>query len=332
MPTSKDKKAEPNKASQITINEHQSGQRIDNFLVKKLKGVPKSHVYRLLRSGQVRVNSGRKKPHYKLQTGDILRMPPVRVSESGDETIPDSVIDRLKKAILYEDENIIAINKPSGIAVHKGSGLRFGVIEAFRKIMPEQPLELVHRLDRETSGCLLLAKNRRILAELHELLRHEKTIHIEKTYLALLLGDWSKGAYASATPATIDIGIGKVKRGGEHMMQADDDGDTAISHFELIEVFHTEPYPPCSLMKITIETGRTHQIRVHSQYSGFPIIGDSKYGDKAANKLFREHGLNRLFLHAQRLYLPLSDPITIEAPLSGELALLLQKLSADENS
>ena len=341
MPTIKDHKAETSKAGpqkagatkadHVTINEHQSGQRIDNFLVKKLKGVPKSHVYRLLRSGQVRVNSGRKKPHYKLQTGDILRIPPVRVSESGEVTVPDSIVDLLKDAILYQDEGIIAINKPSGIAVHKGSGLRFGVIEAFRQIMPEQPLELVHRLDRETSGCLLLAKNRQILAELHELLRHEKTIHIEKTYIALLLGDWSKGAYATANPATIDIGISKVKRSGEHMMQADENGDTAISHFELIETFHKEPYPPCSLMKITIETGRTHQIRVHSQYSGFPIIGDSKYGDKTANRLFREHGLNRLFLHAQRLYLPLSDPITIDAPLTDELKHLLQNLGADQN-
>ena len=329
MPTNNDTKADPKKADHVTISEQQSGQRIDNFLVKKLKGVPKSHVYRLLRSGQVRVNSGRKKPHYKLQAGDILRIPPVRVSDSGDETVPDSIIDLLKDAILYEDENIIAINKPSGIAVHKGSGLRFGVIEAFRQIMPEQALELVHRLDRETSGCLLLAKNRRILGELHELLRHEKTIHIEKTYLALLLGDWSKGRYASDDRTTISIGISKVKRGGEHMMQADEDGDTAISHFELLETFHREPFPPCSLMKISIETGRTHQIRVHSEYSGFPIIGDNKYGDKAANKLFREQGLNRLFLHAQRLYLPLADPITIEAPLSKELALLLQKLGAD---
>ena len=252
----------------------------------------------------------------------------MRVSENNDETVPDSIISLLKDAILYEDGDIIAINKPSGIAVHKGSGLRFGVIEAFRQIMPEQPLELVHRLDRETSGCLLLAKNRKILAELHELLRHEKTIHIEKTYLALLLGDWSKGAYASDSPATINIGISKVKRSGEHMMQADADGDSAISHFELIETFHTRSFPPCSLMKINIETGRTHQIRVHSQYSGHPIIGDSKYGDKAANKQFRELGLNRLFLHAQRLYLPLAAPITIEAPLSDELEQLLHKLRA----
>jgi len=329
-----DNKNERNRkgVKQLTINEHQSGQRIDNFLVKNLKGVPKSHVYRLLRSGQVRVNSGRKKPHYKLQAGDVLRIPPVHVSENNDETVPDSIISLLNDAILYEDEGIIAINKPSGIAVHKGSGLRFGVIEAFRQIRPDQPLELVHRLDRETSGCLLLAKNRQMLAELHELLRQEKTIHIEKTYIALLLGDWSEGAYASDSRATIDIGISKIKRSGEHMMQADEDGDSAISHFELLETFNTEPYPPCSLMKITIETGRTHQIRVHSQYSGFPIIGDSKYGDKAANKLFREHGLNRLFLHAQRLYLPLTDPITIEAPLSDELELLLQKLGADQNS
>ena len=314
--------------TQLTIDEHQSGQRIDNFLVKNLKGVPKSHVYRLLRSGQVRVNSGRKKPHYKLQAGDVLRIPPVRVSENNDETVPDSIISLLKDAVLYEDEGIIAINKPSGIAVHKGSGLRFGVIEAFRQIIPEQPLELVHRLDRETSGCLLLAKNRLILAQLHELLRHEKTTHIEKTYLALLHGDWTQGNNSADDRTTIDVGISKVKRSGEHMMQADAEGDSAISHFELVEVFNSEGIPPCSLMKITIETGRTHQIRVHSQYSGHPVIGDSKYGDKTANKLFRELGLNRLFLHARRLYLPLADPITIEAPLSDELEQLLKKLRA----
>jgi len=181
------------KATLVTIDESQSGQRIDNFLVKHLKGVPKSHIYRLLRSGQVRVNSGRKKPHYKLKTDDILRIPPVRITENRTDQVPLSVINTLKDSILYEDSNIIAINKPSGIAVHKGSGLSFGIIEAFRQIYPEQSLELVHRLDRETSGCLLLAKNRQILAQLHELLRHEKTVRIEKTYLALLCGQWSGG-------------------------------------------------------------------------------------------------------------------------------------------
>lgn len=309
-----------NSVSQVTISDAQAGQRLDNFLVKHLKGVPKSHIYRLLRSGQVRINSGRKKPHYKLQPGDTLRLPPVRISENQHSPVPETVIQLLKNAIIFENDDIIAINKPSGIAVHKGSGLNFGVIEAFRQIDPEQPLELVHRLDRETSGCLLLAKNRQILAQLHEMLRHEKTIHIEKSYLALLDGSWSGGN------KTIDIGISKVKRSGEHMMQADASGDRAVSHFEPLEIFDSGISRPCSLMKISIDTGRTHQIRVHARYSGHAIIGDSKYGDKEANKVFRDMGLKRLFLHARRLYLPLPDPITIEAPLSDELEALLQQL------
>ena len=306
----------------MTINDDQAGQRIDNFLVKHLKGVPKSHVYRLLRSGQVRVNSGRKKPHYKLQSGDTLRIPPVRISENEESQVPDSVLQTLKASVLFENDDILAINKPSGFAVHKGSGLRFGIIEAFRQIYPEQTLELVHRLDRETSGCLLLAKNRQILTQLHELLRHEKIVHIEKTYLALLHGHWQNGKQ------TIDIGISKTKRSGEHMMQTDAAGDHAISHFEPLEIFKLADNQTCSLMKINIETGRTHQIRVHARHCGFPIIGDSKYGDKTANQYFRKLGLNRLFLHAQRLYLPLADPITINAPLSSDLDTLLQKLRA----
>ena len=309
-----------NSVSQIIISEGQAGQRIDNFLVKHLKGVPKSHIYRLLRSGQVRVNSGRKKPHYKLCSGDMLRLPPVRVSENKDSYIPESVIQMLKHAIIFENDDIIAINKPSGIAVHKGSGLNFGVIEAFRQIDPDQPIELVHRLDRETSGCLLLAKNRQILAQLHEMLRHETITHMEKTYLALLDGAWSHGK------KTIDIGISKIKRGGEHIMQVDESGDRAISHFEPLEIFDGDSDRASSLMKITIDTGRTHQIRVHAQYCGHTIIGDSKYGDKEANRHFREIGLKRLFLHAQQLYLPLADPITIKAPLSDELEQVLQKL------
>jgi 23S rRNA pseudouridine955/2504/2580 synthase len=309
-----------NSATLITINEGQAGQRIDNFLVKHLKGVPKSHVYQLLRSGQVRINSGRIKPQYKLQTGDILRLPPVRISDENDDHVPETVIQLLKNAIIFENDEIIAINKPSGIAVHKGSGLHFGVIEAFRQIDPEQPLELVHRLDRDTSGCLLLAKNRQILSELHELLRHEKVTHIEKTYLALVNGEWPHGR------KTVDIGISKILRGGEHIMQGDESGDRAISHFEPLEIFDLGDNNKCSLMKVSIETGRTHQIRVHAQESGHPIIGDSKYGDKAANRYYRHLGLKRLFLHAQQLYLPLANPITITAPLSDDLESFLQTL------
>ncbi len=309
-----------NKVSQITISEAQAGQRIDNFLVKHLKGVPKSHIYRLLRSGQVRINSGRKKPHYKLCSGDTLRLPPVRISENQTHPVPASVTQLLKESIIFENDDIIALNKPSGLAVHKGSGLSFGVIEAFRQIDPEQPLELVHRLDRETSGCLLLAKNRRVLAALHAMLRHETVVHIEKTYLALLDGVWAQGN------KTIDTGISKIKRGGEHMMQVDEAGDHAISHFEPLEIFEADSTRPCSLMKITIDTGRTHQIRVHAQHCGHSIIGDSKYGDKESNRLFREMGLKRLFLHAKSLYLPLADPITLNAPLSDALEQLLNKL------
>ncbi|HHJ35604.1 MAG TPA: RluA family pseudouridine synthase [Gammaproteobacteria bacterium] len=308
-----------NGVSQVTISEAQAGQRIDNFLLKHLKGVPKSHIYRLLRSGQIRINSGRKKPHYKLQAGDNLRLPPIHMDEGQDTLVPERVMQSLKQAIIFENDDIIAINKPSGIAVHKGSGLRFGIIEAFRQLIPEQPLELVHRLDRETSGCLLLAKNRQILARLHELLRHEKTVYIEKTYIALLDGLWQ------GENRTIDIGMSKIKRGGEHIMQIDKDGDRAISHFSPLELFDHDTHP-CSLMKITIETGRTHQIRAHAQHTGHPVAGDSKYGDKASNRLFRELGLKRLFLHAQQLYLPLANPISIQAPVSDDLSTLIEKL------
>ena len=318
------------KVSQLTISAAQAGQRIDNFLLKHLKGVPKSHIYRLLRSGQVRVNSGRKKPHYKIQTDDIIRLPPVHITEEQDNHIPESVKQTLKQAIIFEDDNILAINKPSGIAVHKGSGLRFGVIEAFRQMVsqqtaPEQTLELVHRLDRETSVCLLLVKIRQTLTLLHEPLRHQTTVYIEKTYLALLDGFWPFGR------KTIDIGISKIKRGGEHIMQTDESGDRAISHFEPLALYDIDNdqsnIKQCSLMKITIETGRTHQIRVHAQHSGFPIIGDTKYGNKTTNRHFRKLGLKRLFLHAKQLYLPLADPITIKAALSDDLELLLTKIT-----
>jgi len=311
-----------NKVNQISVSDAQSGQRIDNFLVKHLKGVPKSHIYRLLRSGQIRVNSGRKKPHYKLQADDILRIPPVRLSESETGQIPQSVLDTIASAIIYEDDDIVAINKPSGFAVHKGSGLRFGIIEIFRQLRPDKELELVHRLDRDTSGCLLLAKNRKTLTLLHELLRHEKTTHIEKTYLALLDGEWQHGN------RTVDIGLTKIKRSGEHLMQADANGDRAISHFEPVEIFNKNREDACSLVKITIETGRTHQIRVHAQYCGHPILGDSKYGNKQSNQRFRKLGLKRLFLHAQQLYLPLAAPITIKAALSSELDAFIQHLRA----
>jgi len=303
----------------LEITEAQEGQRVDNFLLKHLKNVPKSHIYRLLRSGQVRVNSGRKKPTYKLNAGDKLRIPPVRIESQEKTTVPDSVINSLTESILYEDENMLAINKPSGIAVHGGSGLRFGVIEAFRQMRPDESLELVHRLDRETSGVLILTKNRKTLTLVHELFRRDsadKSIEqLEKTYTALVCGQWQRGNY------TVNAALTKIKQGGEHRMVVEDDGLHAISHFEPVEIFENT-----SLMRITIETGRMHQIRAHALHCGHPIAGDTRYGDKQQNKVLRAMGLKRLFLHAQRLHLPLTPPQTITAELTPELESFLKIL------
>ena len=314
----------------IEINASQEGQRIDNFLIKHLKNIPKSHIYRLLRSGQVRVNSGRKKPTYKLRSGDKLRIPPLRQANTQASCVPDAVLETLQSSILHEDDDILVINKPSGIAVHKGSGLHFGIIEAFRQLRPEQPLELVHRLDRETSGCLLLAKNRQILNHLHALFRQDITDktrpRIEKTYLALVCGRWPntqnssnrRGGKPPPSSLTVQSPLAKVKQGGEHRMITVDASDptamNASSHFSVVESF-----ADCTLMSVRIDTGRMHQIRVHAASTGHPIAGDSRYGDRRCNKQHRQQGLKRLFLHARRLILPLQDIHTIEAPLPAEL-------------
>lgn len=303
----------------LEITGAQEGQRIDNFLLKHLKNVPKSHIYRLLRSGQVRVNSGRKKPTYKLNAGDQLRIPPVHIESQETNSVPDSVIHSLSEAIIFEDENLLAINKPSGIAVHGGSGLRFGVIEAFRQMRPNETLELVHRLDRETSGVLILTKNRKALTQIHELFRrdsNDKSIEqLEKTYIALVCGQWQCGHH------TVNAPLSKIKQGGEHRMVIAADGSHAVSHFEPIEIFENT-----SLIRITIETGRMHQIRAHALHCGHPIAGDTRYGDKKQNKALRTLGLKRLFLHAQSLHLPLTPPQTMTAELTPELEKFLNIL------
>jgi len=304
------------RAKTVEIDSDNSGQRIDNYLLGRLKGVPRSRIYKLLRSGQVRVNSGRKKAHYKLKLGDRVRIPPFSTVEHENPVIPDSVVQRLDKAILFEDENILAINKPSGIAVHSGSGFSFGVIEALKSKDPEQFLELAHRLDRETSGCLLLAKNRTTLTHLHDLLRNETGLG--KYYLALVAGHW-------ADVETIDAPLKKITRGGEHMVEVLEDGQHAVSHFEPLQHF-----PMATLMRIKIDTGRTHQIRVHAAHAGHPIAGDTKYGDTDFNRELKQAGLKRLFLHAARVEIPAldsksSEPIIIEAALSNELQSVLEK-------
>lgn len=314
-------KSDRQSAKIVQIDADHAGQRIDNFLMSQLKGVPRSHIYQLLRSGQVRVNSGRKKPLYKLKLDDKVRIPPARINDEADASIPDAVIKLIEDSVIFENDDLLVLNKPSGIAVHSGSGLSFGVIEALKQKHPEQFLELAHRLDRETSGCLLIAKNRTTLTWLHELFREEARSDIGKYYLALVAGHW-RGMN------TINAPLKKSLRSGEHMVEINDQGQQAVSHFETLKI-----YDQCSLMQVKIETGRTHQIRVHAAHAGHPVIGDTKYGDSKINQAMKKLGLKRLFLHAARIELPAHPatsgrPLTINAPLSSELQSVLQHLES----
>jgi 23S rRNA pseudouridine955/2504/2580 synthase len=291
-----------------TIGEDSAGQRIDNYLMRRLKGVPKSHVYRILRSGEVRVNSGRIGPEYRLQTGDLVRIPPTRVAQPA---APGSgAAAGFRPVILFEDEALLAIDKPSGMAVHGGSGVSFGVIEALRQTRPAAKfLELVHRLDRETSGVLLLAKKRAALVELHRQLQAGET---EKRYLALVKGIWTE------RKRVVELALEKHATGsGERRVSVNPAGDRAVTVLRLER--RAGPY---SLLDAELKTGRTHQIRVHLAHLGFPILGDDKYGDFTLNKALAKQGLKRMFLHARLLAVrhPLSrEKIVIESPLPEDL-------------
>lgn len=304
----------------LEVSENQEGQRIDNFLLRHLKGVPRSHVYRVLRKGEVRVNKRRIKPDYRLQAGDLVRIPPVRVAEAKPGHLPaDPVLERIVNTVVYEDDTLLILDKPSGIAVHGGSGLAFGVIEALRRLRPEARfLELVHRLDRDTSGCLMVAKKRSALRALHEALRAGA---VEKRYLALVQGAWSG-------PRRIDLPLKKnVLRSGERLVHVADNGKAAVSEIEQLELF---PRPPASLVRVLLKTGRTHQIRVHTAHLGHPVAGDEKYGDQGFNRAMRDCGLRRLFLHAESLRLrhPLTaEPLEVKAPLARELEKVLVELT-----
>jgi 23S rRNA pseudouridine955/2504/2580 synthase len=303
----------------LDITPEQAGQRLDNYLLRVLKGVPKSRVYRLLRKGEVRVNKGRKGPDYRLTSGDQVRIPPLRVASSQAASPPDNALQRLVAAVVYEDERLLVLDKPSGLAVHGGSGLSYGVIEGLRALRPEAPyLELVHRLDRDTSGLLMIAKKRSELRMLHELLRSGG---VRKRYLLLAMGDWRHG------PRQVDVPLKKNQlSGGERMVRVDHEGKTALTRF-----VHLDSYPGASLMEADLATGRTHQIRVHAAHTGHPLAGDAKYGDPAFNQRLRSLGLKRLFLHAH--YLAFRDDerdrsIEISAPLSDELRIIIQKMEA----
>ncbi len=276
------------------MGEEGAAQRIDNFLLRHLKGVPKSHVYQVLRSGQVRVNSGRVKPEYRLQVGDKVRVPPVRISER-----KPAVLRPLHLPVIYEDASLIVIDKPSGVAVHGGSGVSFGVIESLRAERPQAKfLELVHRLDRDTSGLLMIAKKRSALVELHRMLREGE---VDKAYLAVVKGSWSR------KETEIRESLHKyVNAQGERRVSVRDDGKAAVTRVKPLKVDHA-----FSFLELRLLTGRTHQIRVHLAHAGHPVLGDDKYGDFPLNRALAKEGVKRLLLHASRL--SLRHPLTAAA-------------------
>ncbi|MDQ1363446.1 MAG: rRNA pseudouridine synthase [Pseudomonadota bacterium] len=293
----------------IEISARHSDQRLDNFLIGQLKGLPKSLVYKLLRSGQVRVNKGRKKADYRLQAGDQVRIPPVNIQEKTDnESAPKYLLEQVRQCILFEDEFILALNKPVGLAVHGGSNIRFGAIEVLRQLRPDDDmLELAHRLDRDTSGVLLFAKTRPTLMRLHELFRNEH--QMQKIYQAILVDRWQGGE------RLIDVPLRKNSmQGGESMVVVDHkEGKESRSLF-IPQAY----YETATLMEIHLQTGRTHQIRVHAAHVGHPVAGDSKYGDEGFNRYLKEQGLKRMFLHAWQLRFKLDKNYTITAPVDAD--------------
>ncbi|TDV41300.1 ribosomal large subunit pseudouridine synthase C [Pseudomonas graminis] len=295
-----------------------AGQRIDNFLITYLKGVPKTLIYRILRKGEVRVNKGRIKPEYKLQAGDVVRVPPVRVPER-DEPVPvaQGLLQRLEAAIVHEDKGLIVLNKPAGIAVHGGSGLSFGVIEAFRQLRPDaKELELVHRLDRDTSGLLMIAKKRSMLRHLHEQLRGDG---VDKRYMALVRGNWPTAQKQVRAPL-----LKSNLRSGERMVEVNDEGKEALTLFKVLRRFGGF----ATMVEARPITGRTHQIRVHALHAGHCIAGDPKYGDEDFSREIRDLGGKRLFLHAYALTVPLPDggELKVEAPVDEMWAKTVERL------
>jgi 23S rRNA pseudouridine955/2504/2580 synthase len=319
------KKGKQSSVSLEVISEDEDGQRVDNYLIKRLKGVPKSKIYQIIRKGEVRLDKGRVKPSTKLSAGQTLRIPPVKTSSLDTDALAGQLhlqkhqdqIAEIKEAILFEDEFILVINKPSGLAVHGGSGFSLGLIELLRSTRKEgEFLELVHRLDKDTSGCIVLAKKGAVLRELHHLIREGA---VDKRYLALLNGRWKGGRHLIEAPLQKNT-----LKSGERVVRVSREGKASKTVFNVKERFKE-----ASLVEAELLTGRTHQIRVHSHFAGHPIIGDEKYGQEEINGKFYNLGLKRMFLHAQRLVLPLSvydEPQIFEAPLDENLEKLLNKL------
>jgi len=304
----------------VRVPDDRDGQRLDNFLLGQLKGAPRSIIYKIVRSGQVRVNGGRAKAERKLEAGDEVRIPPVRLEAPGEAGTPSKgLLAAMVARIVFEDARLLAISNPSGVASHGGSGISFGVIETLRALRPNQPLELVHRLDRDTSGLMVLAKKRSALTQLQALLREDHGAGIRKRYLTLLSGRMPDGTMSVDAP--LHVGL---RQGGERHVQVNPAGKTSLSHFGVLERRGGQSY-----CEVRIETGRTHQIRVHAQHIGHPVAGDDKYGDAEVNKRLREQiGLRRLFLHAASLEFTLDDgeAYVLNAPLADDLREALGRL------
>lgn len=293
----------------VEITAAQLNQRLDNFLIARLGSVPRTRVYRIIRKGEVRVNRKRCKPDYKLQTGDLVRIPPLRIDRQPRQARPpEQLLQRLRRAILFENDHLLIVDKPAGLAVHAGSGIDYGVIDAMRQLYPDGEIELVHRLDRDTSGCLLLAKNRPALLSLQQSIRENR---MGKNYFALVKGRWPQDLREIRHP---------LKKfhlpNGERRVRVDPDGKIALSRVRLLQA--AKLY---SVIRVELVTGRTHQIRVHCQAAGHEIAGDEKYGDQDFNRVMRKRNIRRLMLHAASLELPHSEfcpEQVINAPMPPE--------------
>jgi len=312
-----------NSVTHLVIGEEEQGQRLDNFLIRVCKGVPKSHLYRILRSGEVRVNSGRVAATYRLCVGDKLRIPPIRIAERPQNEVDEAAKQRVDLPIIYEDEAMLVVDKPEGIAVHGGSGVSFGVIEALRRQRPQAKfLELAHRLDRETSGILLVGKKRLALTALHDMFR-EHGAGADKRYLVLVKGRWMNATQHVKLPLHKYL-----TEGGERRVSVNPEGKAAHTVFRLLA-----RWPEMSLLEAQLKTGRTHQIRVHLAHLGFPILGDEKYGEFALNKNLKRDGLKRMALHAWRMAFrhPLTAaPLEFIAPLPDSIGNYMVAVDAEK--
>lgn len=308
----------PQSVRHVEVGAGEDGQRIDNFLLRVLKGVPRSHVYRLLRRGEVRVNGKRARPERRLAAGDTVRLPPVRTAAPQAPTlVPTAPREALRDAVIFQDERILVLDKPSGLAAHGGSGLSFGAIEALRAAYPGEALELAHRLDRDTSGVLVVARDRGSLRALHALLREGE---VDKRYLALLKGRWTLGRKQVDLPLKTNL-----RQGGERVVKVHEDGKQSSSTFEPSRRFGAR----ATLVEVGLHTGRTHQIRVHAAFAGHPVAGDDKYGDREFNREMKSLGLRRMFLHARSIAFTWPDSgqrCKVVAPLPADLTSVLERL------